>query len=100
MKKIFFIADFLSRNKVLQLEKKRDKNIKSSARDNQDVSQDILKRIRTLKMTLFTEAFFAFVRGVILDKDEMKFCRFEKREWNNVSGDRSFQLGGGTSENV
>lgn len=69
--------------------------------DNQDVSQDTRERIRTLKMTLLhSKAFFATARGVIHDEGGMKFCRFEKRERSNVPGDRSFQLGGGTSENV
>jgi len=64
------------------------------------VSQDTRKWIRTLKMTLLAKAFFATAQGVILDEGRMKFCRFEKRERSHVPGDRSFQLGGRTSENV
>lgn len=82
------------------LDRKKKIKILNPVRYNQDVSQNTRKRIRTLKMTLLAKAFFATTRGVIPDEGGMKFCRFEKREQSNVPGDKSFQLGEGTSENV
>lgn len=81
MRKTFFICGFfLSRNEVSRL-KKREREIKilNPVQDNQDMSRDTRKRIRTLKMTLLAKAFFATARSVILDEGRMKFCRFEKR---------------------